>query len=64
MFISSPFVALDIPIPTLIPWPDTFVQVTPIITVVVAPGTVYIPTVDTPILFFDFYLKVLAIFYS
>jgi len=32
--------------------------------VVVEAGTVYIPTVDTPILFFDFNLKVLAIFYS
>ena len=31
------------------------------ITVVVA-GTVYIPTVETPMLFFDFNLKVLAFF--
>ena len=54
MLISSPFAPLDIPIPTLIPCPDTFAAVTPIITVVVEAGTVYIPTVDTPILFFDF----------
>ena len=46
------------------PVPDGIAAVTPIITVVVAAGTVYIPTVDTPILFFDFNLKVLAIFYS
>ena len=40
MLISSPFDPLDIPIPTFTPCPETFAQVTPIITVVVAPGTV------------------------